>query len=684
MRIEKKNLMRLGVAAAIFLVVAVILELALFNYHHWETYGLYPQAKQELNGEVSVFDGSHTQISYDLDNVEVSSVSFEIDDPDPYFPVKTRVLLKDSTSAHELYPLADSDVYSNGRVYMKVHVYGYAKQIVVEADKECTISGVVLNDTFPLDVSPWRIAFVFFLLLGIYALRPSGVLHDTEISDKGILPKVSVAVATLICFVVVIGTYNGPHGDRFFTNQYNKLASAIVNTGSFALEEEPTPYLAEMDQVGDPNRLLGEDNILDRSARESHQTEGVPHYNLDYVYRDGHYYVYFGVVPVLTAYVPYHIIKGNDLWDGWSCLAALLAIVVLTALLLYSAARRWFPKASISTLLIAYIMALIGSAILYSVARPMFYNVPVLFALDFALLGLLCALWGYNAGNSIKRCLLYVVAGASTALIIGCRPQVIVMGLPLILVVVFMARKKEFKPVLGKVSLACAVIPFIAVVFALLYYNHIRFGGWLDFGASYNLTGNDMTQRGHEIARGIDGIFFYLISTCDLNTAVPFYACRFTLYGSATNSQIVCENYTMGYFALFAPMLLSFAFLFIGNMRERIVMGACLALSVIIVVFDMQGAGLVARYMQDFGMIISLGCAYCFLSVMSDPSRQNGLLYKSAIALCIVSLFVMIANGLTLDIEVLRDILPDQVEQYGVQLSNAANQLCFWGSYTAV
>ena len=51
------------------------------------------------------------------------------------------------------------------------------------------------------------------------------------------------------------------------------------------------------------------------------------------------------------------------------------------------------------------------------------------------------------------------------------------------------------------------IVPFIMVGIVLMFYNYIRFGSFLDFGANYNLTTNDMTKRGFKIDRTFLGLF---------------------------------------------------------------------------------------------------------------------------------------------------------------------------------
>ena len=55
-----------------------------------------------------------------------------------------------------------------------------------------------------------------------------------------------------------------------------------------------------------------------------------------------------------------------------------------------------------------------------------------------------------------------------------------------------------------------------------MYYNAIRFGSPFDFGATYNLTSNDMTRRGFVLERIPLGIFEYVFQPITVSGAFPF------------------------------------------------------------------------------------------------------------------------------------------------------------------
>ena len=81
--------------------------------------------------------------------------------------------------------------------------------------------------------------------------------------------------------------------------QYAELAKSMAH-GQLYLEETPPQWLQEMD---DP---------YDKGSRDELQKETGEEYLFDVAYHDGHYYVYFGVVPVLVFYLPFYLITGSN------------------------------------------------------------------------------------------------------------------------------------------------------------------------------------------------------------------------------------------------------------------------------------------------------------------------------------------------------------------------------------
>lgn len=74
----------------------------------------------------------------------------------------------------------------------------------------------------------------------------------------------------------------------------------------------------------------------------------------------------------------------------------------------------------------------------------------------------------------------------------------------------------------GRMQFACLIVPFVVVAAGLMAYNYARFGSFTDFGANYNLTMNDMTQRGMQFARIMPAFFAYFLQPPNVTGVFPF------------------------------------------------------------------------------------------------------------------------------------------------------------------
>ena len=78
--------------------------------------------------------------------------------------------------------------------------------------------------------------------------------------------------------------------------------------GQLYLEVEPPQWLVDMD------------NPYDKGARDELQKQTGESYLFDVAYYEGHYYVYFGVLPVLLRFNCLHYVRaGRNGTDGSFC-----------------------------------------------------------------------------------------------------------------------------------------------------------------------------------------------------------------------------------------------------------------------------------------------------------------------------------------------------------------------------
>ena len=195
--------------------------------------------------------------------------------------------------------------------------------------------------------------------------------------------------------------------------QYAELAKAMAH-GQLYLEEEPPQWLQEME------------NPYDKGARDELQKQTGEAYLFDVAYYEGHYYVYFGVLPVLLFYLPFYLLTGSSFPTAIGVLIACIAFVLGITALMDRFARYHFKRVSLGLFLLLQIPLVGCSGMLCLAKFPTFYSLPIALALAFTVWGL----YFWLHGRSSERAWGWYLAGSlCMALVVACRPQFIVFSL---------------------------------------------------------------------------------------------------------------------------------------------------------------------------------------------------------------------------------------------------------------
>jgi putative flippase GtrA len=218
----------------------------------------------------------------------------------------------------------------------------------------------------------------------------------------------------------------------------------------------------------------------------------------DVSYFHGHYYLYFGVVPVVTLFWPFRALVGCDLSMTYAAIAYAIGAFCLAAWLWRRVLRDHFPKASLATQMAGLLALGVAGGQLVVGRRTSFWEVPI----EAGYFHLVCmAVASYLALGAKRPQGWLAIAGLSLGLAIGCRPTLVGAGIGLALVAAVVALRP--RPAAGGktgpgdaiTAILAAGIPFAAVLAALLAYNLARFGDPLEFGLRYQLTASGDQTR---------------------------------------------------------------------------------------------------------------------------------------------------------------------------------------------
>lgn len=509
----------------------------------------------------------------------------------------------------------------------------------------CGMTGITANAPRPMQFSLLRFAALWLIFGAIYLLRPgSGLWHRRWLAGNVCDRAAAVALGcVLAAFVVVVpfwqpgnsglatehyntAFWDGQSPVSFVYQQYGALAHSLLN-GRLDLEEDPPAELAAME------------NPYDAAVRDAIGIQGG---RWDHAFYNGRYYVYFGIVPCLLFQLPFEAITGIENLAYALCMVV-LGLVFLAAVfgVVGHMVRRWFPATSSSAYLLAVAAVVLGSQLYTLLVRPYIYEYAILCGAALLMLGLW--LWLSSAATPITRTGVLTVKLAAgslcVALVAGCRPQMELfafLALP-ILWKRYITRRRLFSRA-GLREAAAFLLPILLVAAGLMWYNYARFGSPFDFGANYNITGNDMTKRGFNVVRIGPAVFTSLLDLPRLDSVFPYL--RETDVQTNAIIRTISEKFCGGMLAATPytwAMVLPAVPLGRRALRRRpaaaaVVYGALLSMLVITVV-DCQMAGVLCRYLMDYSPVLLLGAALCWFLAEGALARYAAAGERVAAAL---------------------------------------------------
>ncbi len=171
-----------------------------------------------------------------------------------------------------------------------------------------------------------------------------------------------------------------------------------------------------------------------------------------------------------------------------------------------------------------------------------------------------------------------------------------------------------------------------------MYYNAARFGSPFDFGAAYSLTSNDMTKRGFHLSQALLGIWHYFFRPPVVGSDFPYL--EGVQIASASYMGKLNAEYTYG--GLLASNAFLWILLWMGKgkelLKKRRLYGAALtgiAVSAVLAVVDVTGAGILQRYMVDMVWGAWLAAVLvCF--ALGEKARKEGTMRRLMVCLAVV------------------------------------------------
>ena len=675
MRDHGASAKRISKRVLLMVLIALLLEVFVFNFNYFATRGYNSinmndqlELREPEKGVYLLTEVDHVIEFNDL-NTEVHNVWLDFDYQQPAQQLTIKIQFTDE--AHRTYfdtteytigvPEVEVSTLCDQSEYLNLNTSGMVGSLRIEVvgedvDYPIQLNNVVINAKHPFAFNMTRFMLAAGILLLGCMFRPGSSIYRVGINARPRFSK-GVIIATLVVEITLMSSYLlfGSNLVGVATSSYNSGSwdgSSIVNTfevggdnaqqyaelaksmteGKLYLEEEPPDWLKEM---SDP---------YDRGARDELQKQTGEDYLFDVAYYDGHYYVYFGVVPVILFYLPFYVLTGANFPTAIGVLLAVMAFAVGCSALLHRFARFHFKRVSLGLYLLLQIPLVMCSGVLYLLKFPTFYSLPISLGLAFSVWGL----YFWTCGRTARRrCGWYLAGSLCMALVAGCRPQLLVLSLvafPLFWRPYITERRLFTKK--GAEEFACLLAPYAVVAAGLGAYNYARFGSFTDFGANYNLTVNDMTKRGWNIGRLAPALFAYFLQPASVSGAFPFIqAAPFdTTYMGQTIKEVTFGGILVCLPLLwvlpFAPRILRMRSAQRSTHTVAGVIGTLIAGGVIVALADAQMAGILQRYFADFSFMF-LAAAVLLVFIVNEnlkpKAMSTNLLTKVLLVLVAVS-----------------------------------------------
>ncbi len=375
---------------------------------------------------------------------------------------------------------------------------------------------------------------VLFFLIGLFLwnIRPASRIHSCLLLP---LTKKKLACCLFILAAVLFAAIAPMNLNKVWNQegyghhqQYQKLTESILDGHLYMDYDDIDPKLAEMENPYDP---------------DLRKQEGV-RFHWDHAWYEGHYYMYFGVVPVFLLFLPLKLL-GITITECHATQIFTFFIICGIFALFLELIKAFSKKISLSAYL-SLAAAASSISLWYAIKCPALYCT--------AITGGIClAIWGFFflfkafVQNDSKHKLLYIISGASfSALVFGCRPTIGFISLSYIPMIIHYLQKQTkllaggtvsvssfFKTMLLKENITKLIafcIPYIIVAGLLMGYNYLRFDNPFEFGQSYQLTLADQhlyltgstTQEAFQWQKNVKNIFYHLFAYTEPSEEFPY------------------------------------------------------------------------------------------------------------------------------------------------------------------
>ena len=592
-KIWENDIYRIAIKGALLFAISLIIEVVCFGFHSIESISYIEVHPKEYKYSeiVDLEDAENREsdaicIEYIFDSDEINNIHFTSENSEARGSV--RVFVKDE-GHKSYYLLGKLNIHSE--YFARIHPYGDVDSIMVvfEGGSQDAFD-LEFNVPQPFNISKARILAFFAILAFVTCIICRSKVFDIRITRRFIILAAFIFACMAVAIVVMRHIDYGEASVQH--HEYHNLAVALSH-GQLYLDELPSQELMQLQNPYDTNERAG------------------VYYLWDHAYFKGRYYVYFGLLPVLLYHLPYYALTGGELPEWVGVAVSAILFVCGACYLVWILSKRKKDGMSRIMAIACMLVILLGSFIVFGLVYSDIYSSAIVLGLALTLWGI--SLWMRAIMFKRTRIGCGVLGSLCMAAVVLCRPQLLIYSIigPALLII---AKTRLDKRITFK-SVLLFLLPYVLVFAVAGFYNFSRFGSCLDFGASYNLTTNDMTHRSLNVDLLWQGLFAYLVQPPAMVPEWPFIVpavIEMQYFG-----EVISENTYGGIFFL-CPILLTIPIMLLdrtwrreaGLLRPAIIV--FLVAGCVLAGFDALGAGVLQRYYLDFGLAFSLAALFAY------------------------------------------------------------------------
>ena len=682
-RENRKFLKKLSICIAVLFVIVTSVSLCVMNFTPINRLlGGYDEQKLDLSsadganttynddGTITLGEG-YSEIEFTGIDARVGSIGFDVDFVGTTLSEGTvSVDFADSTSSYYRKNMVKGKLYrttfaaekfgGDTACIMTCNFSGEVSKlkftVFIDSGDGAILKGITLNKA----ISPLQMAITIFIHLVvalaaeiiIYIIaNPVGARKKFSENRVGCARVAAFITAAAMVFTVCLTVTNVMKGwpDSFysFTSQGgDQISKGLVD----AFEHHQVNLLEEPSED-----LLKLDNPYEYVKRDAEVGSG--NFLWDHCFYNGKYYSYYGIGPVLALFLPYHLITGYYFPSGWATLMfSLIGILFLTKIYL-AVIEKKFRDLPTNTVTAGLITLQLSSGIMFSAARPTFYELAIAS-------GFMCVAIGaylLMTSNILWDGKISYVRLGFASFFLGyavlCRPTLAVYCIAALF---FFAgglkkaldglEKRQKTRTFFKYA-AVALVPLGIIALGQMTYNYLRFDNPLDFGIQYSLTINDFTRAEFHWKYVLINMYAYLFN-------MPHFTPRKFTYLASSAERFGINGYT--FFDDAGKNLVSvgiiyralpiFAYLFSGKAlklvekKKRILpallIGVTCVLMPLVIIFSSWESGYAVRYNADFSWQMVIGALVVaftlYKSIKSESTKKLvDLIFTFSTVVCV-------------------------------------------------